>query len=547
MEYRNYVYVVDSNDEPCNPINEGFARKLLNNNQALIINHDPLVIKRVDSYLKEKEPDNKYVLKIDMGYKYIGFSVTNDKYEVLSGQVELLDGMSKRLKARQESRRIRRSRLRHRKNKTNDFKSKNNPMYKNGNEDGWFPPSIRHKMDTHQRLVDKIASWIPINHIELEVSRFNIQQMKADLKDYEMHGVDYQNGEMKGYDNVKLYVKERDKYTCQNCGQVGGVLEVHHRQPRIEGGSNRPGNLVTLCKNCHHEAHKNNNHNKLFEKLLSEVKDDDYKDATFMNTVRWAIFDSIGEKFDVEAFYGYETYRNRNKANLPKFHHNDAVCINEFNNISLSKTLYLIKQNRCNDRKIEDFHDAVYIDSRDGKEKKGNVLSLSRKGDATSKRSTRPEDIDNQRVYRKEKKSKGYRKTICHTYCLKNGDLIKIKSDNLIVEVKNFSIRHLKSGKDRYQLFYIDNREECFSDRPSISLTPEEYNLLKTTGECSKVSIVRTRRGLIWRKCDRVKFENKYGDQYHIEEIDKKEKEEKKQRNKEMKPNEKSLSLDNNK
>lgn len=514
MDYRDYVYVIDKNNNPCNPISNGFARKLLNSKSAEIINHDPFVIKRTDEYFREDEQNNKYVLKIDMGYKHIGFSVTNDSYEVFAGNVDLLEGMSDRLLARRGYRSTRRSRIRHRRNKNVERNVINNPNYTNGNEEGWIPPSIQHKIDSHERLVDKIASWIPIDHIELEVASFDIQQMKADLEGIELSGVDYQNGEMKGYDNVKLYVKERDKYTCQICHKKVDNLEIHHIKPRSQGGSNRPGNLITLCKCCHQKVHKNNNNNELFKQLQKKRISDDYKDSTFMNTVRWNIYNTIGKKFDVDARYGYVTNRNRNAAGLRKFHFNDAVCIGSFNNISLAKSIYVVEQRRCNDRKMVAFFDAKYIDSRDGKKKKGNELCKTRKPGA-SKRSTRKEDIENDRIYRQEKVSKGELRPMCHSYCLKNGDLVYLKDKNTIVEISTAQKVDKKIGYS-VKILYKNNDPNSNTKTPSISISSEEYEILRTTGECDRVKIVRTRRGMIWKRYDRLEYENKYGDQYHV-------------------------------
>jgi excisionase family DNA binding protein len=51
---------------------------------------------------------------------------------------------------------------------------------------------------------------------------------------------------------VKRAILIRDDYTCSKCGGKE-LLGVHHK----DGTSrNDPGNLVTLCQKCHHEAHK---------------------------------------------------------------------------------------------------------------------------------------------------------------------------------------------------------------------------------------------------------------------------------------------------
>jgi len=50
-------------------------------------------------------------------------------------------------------------------------------------------------------------------------------------------------------------IRERDGFTCQQCGKHGPndhvSLHVHHKIPRGNGGSDDPSNLITLCANCH--------------------------------------------------------------------------------------------------------------------------------------------------------------------------------------------------------------------------------------------------------------------------------------------------------
>lgn len=51
----------------------------------------------------------------------------------------------------------------------------------------------------------------------------------------------------------RLFVFERDEFTCQYCGQVGGKLHAHHIKPfnRFPELRLDPLNGLTLCKECH--------------------------------------------------------------------------------------------------------------------------------------------------------------------------------------------------------------------------------------------------------------------------------------------------------
>ena len=47
---------------------------------------------------------------------------------------------------------------------------------------------------------------------------------------------------------------ERAEQRCEWCGERSDHLEVHHIEPRSEGGSNKPSNLIVLCPNHHRQA-----------------------------------------------------------------------------------------------------------------------------------------------------------------------------------------------------------------------------------------------------------------------------------------------------
>jgi RNA-directed DNA polymerase len=60
----------------------------------------------------------------------------------------------------------------------------------------------------------------------------------------------------KEQDQARLIVRRRDNYTCQHCGEAETSLHVHHTEPRRNGGTDETHNLITLCTQCHCEAHR---------------------------------------------------------------------------------------------------------------------------------------------------------------------------------------------------------------------------------------------------------------------------------------------------
>jgi len=53
-------------------------------------------------------------------------------------------------------------------------------------------------------------------------------------------------------------IRDRDKWTCQDCGEQrvkwGIHLHVHHID--ADKTNNDPGNLISLCDECHQERHR---------------------------------------------------------------------------------------------------------------------------------------------------------------------------------------------------------------------------------------------------------------------------------------------------
>lgn len=55
---------------------------------------------------------------------------------------------------------------------------------------------------------------------------------------------------------IRQVVLKRDGHKCRNCGKPG-KLEVHHIKPLQDGGlPYDPDNLLTICRSCHIDMHR---------------------------------------------------------------------------------------------------------------------------------------------------------------------------------------------------------------------------------------------------------------------------------------------------
>ncbi len=337
-------------------------------------------------------------LGIDAGYQTIGFSAVTETAELIGGEVEMLKGQKARNGDRAMHRRNRRSRLRHRAPR---FDNRRQP-------DGWLAPSIQHKLDTHIRLIERLCRVMPVTYIIIETANFDIQG----IKNPGIEGVGYQTGEQTGFWNLREYVLHRDHHRCQNpdCKNKAKqpILQVHHLGYWQDDHSDRPGNLITLCTKCHTSA--NHKKGKLLHGWRPKLKS--YRPETFMSTVRWRLLNH----FDAINAYGYQTKSTRIKLGLKKSHHNDAFVIAYGTDQQRAETT-TIKQRRRNNRSLERFYDAKYIDLRTGKKASGQELSSGRR---TRNRKFNGENL---RLHRGHKTSKGTRSIRQQRYALQPGDI----------------------------------------------------------------------------------------------------------------------------
>ena len=403
------VYVVNLRNQPLMPCSPRKARLLLKEKKAKVVKRNPFTIQLLCATGESKQD---LTLGIDSGYLNIGFSVVSEKEEVLSGEVKLLQGMKERLKDKAQYRRIRRQRLRYRKPRWQNRKK----------EEGWLAPSIQHKLDSHLRFFDRLHEILPITKTIVEVANFDIQK----IKNPEIEGKQYQEGEQLGFWNVREYIFHRDGHECQNPScknkMKQPILQVHHIIFQSNGGTDSPNNLITLCTECH----TSENHKGFLKNWKPKIKS--FRDATFMSIMRWYLVNELKNRSkDVHFTYGYLTKSKRIGLGLPKSHYNDAFCIADGSNQIRKNHLYLVEQTKRNNRSLEKFYDSKYIDVRDGEKKSGSELNCGRR--------TRNKEKNNEslRKYRGEKVSCGRRSIRKERYSLQPKDLVKY--ENQLYEV----------------------------------------------------------------------------------------------------------------
>ena len=339
------VYVLDRDRHSLMPTKRyGKVRHLLKENKAVVVRRDPFTIRLTYGSGQNRQSVH---LGIDAGSKHIGLSATTEKKEIFSAQVEVRQDINGLLKARRDARRSRRSRkTRYRK-----------PRFQNrvhSKKKGWLAPSVQAKCDTHIKAIKDVCKILPVADITIEMAPFDTQKLKADILGVRRpEGEDYQHGETEGYDNVKAYVKWRDGYKCAVCGAEHVPLQVHHKKQRKDGGTDVPANLITVCTDCHKAYHAGMLTGRKSEVMKPDTKIKTMRDASFMGTMRWTVWDRLKElDIPLHMTYGYKTAETRRQYNLPKDHRIDARCISGRPDAEPADEWFFCKKVRCHNRQI---------------------------------------------------------------------------------------------------------------------------------------------------------------------------------------------------
>lgn len=328
------VYVISKDGQPLMPTERhGKVRRLLRDKKAKVIRRCPFTIQLLyDTTTIVQE----VTLGVDAGSKIIGLSATTRKKVLFEAEVALRNDIVDLLSIRHEMRRTRRChKTRYRKPRFNNRKRK----------DGWLVPSVRQKIESHIIVIGNVHKILPIRKIVVEVASFDIQK----IKNPNIQGEEYQQGEQLGFWNIREYVLFRDGHTCQcyKGKSKDKVLNVHHIESRKVGGD-APNNLVTLCETCHIKYHKGEI--SLPKKIRRGMK---FNDAVFMGIMRWSLYNMLKETYpDVKLTYGYITKYVRIQHDLSKSHYVDARCISKNADAISNGNVFYMKKVRCHNRQI---------------------------------------------------------------------------------------------------------------------------------------------------------------------------------------------------
>ena len=292
---------------PCSPAK---ARLLLKAKKAVVKRRTPFTIQLIQATGETVQP---VTLGVKAGSKEIGLSASSEKAELYASVVQLRSDIVDLLSTRRELRQARRNRkTRYRAPRfDNRVHSKNQ---------GWLAPSIENKINAHLSRVAIVRKLLPVSKIVVETAAFDIQK----IKNPDIEGTDYQQGEQLGFWNIREYVLFRDGHRCCHCGgkSKDPILNVHHLESRKTGGD-APNNLITLCETCHKAYHA--------EKIvLKQKRGQSFRDAAFMGIMRWTFFNRLKAQcpeLEIRNTYGYLTKNTRIRCGFAKTKTTDAFCI----------------------------------------------------------------------------------------------------------------------------------------------------------------------------------------------------------------------------
>src|SRR5436305_6681767 len=168
------VFVVDANKQPLNPVHPGYARLLLKQGKAAVLQRYPFVlILHAEVEMPQLEPLR---VKLDPGSKTTGLALVNDATGEVIFAAEIMHRGAEIKQALDGRRGVRRGR------RQRDTRYRK-PRYQNRRRPkGWLPPSLKSRVSNVVTWVKRGMCICPIVDISQELVRFDMQAMeKAEI------------------------------------------------------------------------------------------------------------------------------------------------------------------------------------------------------------------------------------------------------------------------------------------------------------------------------------------------------------------------------
>ncbi|MEI6046863.1 MAG: RNA-guided endonuclease IscB [Chloroflexota bacterium] len=315
-----FVFVLNGNREPLNPVHPAVARMLLRNKQAAVFKRFPFTLILKEVVVEQETEAEPLRLKLDPGSKTTGIAIVNDA----TGQVVFAAELTHRgqqvrdaLLTRCQMRRNRRSRkTRYRPAR---FLNRTRPK-------GWLPPSLESRLANVLTWVYRFKRLCPIGAISQELVKFDMQLMENASAGREISGIEYQQGTLAGYE-VRQYLLEKWGRKCAYCGNSVVQLQIEHISPRARGGSNRVTNLTLACEPCNTRKGTKTALEFGFPLIQAQARKP-LKDAAAVNATRKELLRRLeATGLPVETGTGGMTKYNRTRRGLAKTHWLDAACV----------------------------------------------------------------------------------------------------------------------------------------------------------------------------------------------------------------------------
>lgn len=316
----NFVFVLDTDKRPLDPIHPGLARRLLKSGSAAVYRRYPFTV-----ILKRSVPEacpKPCQIKVDPGAATTGLAIIQGGKVIWGGELThrgfaIRDALSSR-RALRRGRRNRKTRYRQPR-----FLNRTRPR-------GGLPPSLVSRVENILTWVKRLSKFCPVAGIAQELVRFDTQLMQ----DPTIQGKGYQQGTLYQYE-VREYVLEKWGRKCAYCDVENVSLEVEHIHPRSRGGSNRPSNLTLACVPCNQVKGNQDirdflcDRPNLLERILSRALRP-LADTAAVNSTRWALFNAIkGLGLPVATGTGGQTKYNRTVQGVSKTHWHDAAFVGQ--------------------------------------------------------------------------------------------------------------------------------------------------------------------------------------------------------------------------